>query len=75
MKFSENNFFDFGTPCFIFDEAEFGRGIDGFRGALEEKFGKVTVGYSVKTNSLPYALRMAGDLSHATEVSGMFKRL
>ena len=68
MKFSENNFFDFGTPCFIFDEAEFRRGIDGFRGALEEKFGEVTVGYSVKTNSLPYALRMAGDLGCMAEV-------
>ena len=59
---------DMSTPCFVFDEVEFRRGIDGFRGALEEKFGEVTVGYSVKTNSLPYALRMAGDLGCMAEV-------
>lgn len=47
------------TPCFIFDEAEFKRGIDGFREALEQKFRSVAIGYSVKTNSLPYALMQA----------------
>ena len=49
----------FHTPCFIFDEEEFKRGVDGFSEALAEHFGRVTMGYSVKTNSLPYALRMA----------------
>lgn len=47
------------TPCFIFDEAEFKRGISGFHGALTEKFNNVSIGYSVKTCSLPYALRVA----------------
>lgn len=47
------------SPCFIFDEAEFKRGICGFRDALQKRFHKVDIGYSVKTNSLPYALRMA----------------
>lgn len=47
------------TPCYIFDEAEFSRGVDGFRKALEKRFDKSTVGYSVKTNSLPYALKQA----------------
>ncbi len=47
------------TPCFIFDEAEFKRGICGFRDVLQKRFHKVDIGYSVKTNSLPYALRMA----------------
>lgn len=47
------------SPCFIFDEAEFKRGICGFRDSLKKRFQQVDIGYSVKTNSLPYALRMA----------------
>lgn len=47
------------TPCFIFDEAEFKRGIDGFRDALKACFDCVDIGYSVKTNSLPYTIRQA----------------
>ena len=56
------------TPCFIFDEEEFKRGIDEFRGALESRFTRVGIGYSVKTNSLPYAMRMAGRLGCMAEV-------
>lgn len=52
--------FQFFTPCFILDEVEFKRGVNGFRTALEERFEEVALGYSVKTNSLPYALRLAG---------------
>lgn len=47
------------TPCFIFDEVEFRRGVDGFREALERKFSQSVIGYSVKTNFLPYALVQA----------------
>lgn len=54
MKYCE-----LSTPCFIFDEAEFERGVKGFREALAGRFCDVAVGYSVKTNSLPYALRQA----------------
>lgn len=56
------------TPCFIFDEAEFRRGIDGFGDALRARFGYVEIGYSVKTNSLPYAMRMAAKLGCMAEV-------
>lgn len=56
------------TPCFIFDEAEFGRCIGGFRRALERKFDRVEIGYSVKTNSLPYALMQARMLGCRAEV-------
>lgn len=56
------------TPCFIFDVAEFERGITGFREALEEKFSDVEIGYSVKTNSLPYALRKARQFGCMAEV-------
>lgn len=56
------------TPCFIFDEAEFERGVTGFRQALEKHFRRVAVGYSVKTNSLPYTMRMAHRLGCMAEV-------
>lgn len=56
------------TPCFIFDEVEFKRGIEAFRNALREKFDYVDLGYSVKTNSLPYALQMAGKFDCMAEV-------
>ena len=56
------------TPCFIFDEVEFERGVVEFNDALSKKFGRVAIGYSVKTNSLPYALRMAGQLGCMAEV-------
>jgi len=47
------------TPCFIFVEAEFERGVIGFHDVLSQKFEKVSVGYSVKTNTLSYALKQA----------------
>lgn len=59
---------DLQTPCFIFDEGEFGRGVNGFRDALLGRFERVGIGYSVKTNSLPYALQMAGRLGCMAEV-------
>lgn len=50
---------DLITPCFVFDETEFNRGIVEFKGALNSRFNKSIIGYSVKTNSLPYALMLA----------------
>lgn len=50
---------EFQTPCFILDEKELGRSILGFQNALNNNFPKATLGYSVKTNSLPYSLREA----------------
>ena len=68
-----NNFevTDFQTPCFIFHEKEFERSVVGFRQALKEAMGNGIVGYSVKTNSLPYMLSMAKLLNcYAEVVSG-----
>lgn len=56
------------TPCFVFDEVEFRRGIDGFREALERKFARSEVGYSVKTNSLPHAMTLARKFGCKAEV-------
>ena len=44
------------TPCFILDHLELVRSIAGFRQALAMNFRHFIVGYSVKTNSLPYCL-------------------
>ncbi len=56
------------TPCFIFDETEFKRSITGFQGALNRNFRHSIIGYSVKTNSLPFALKLANELGCYTEV-------
>lgn len=56
------------TPCFIFDEKEFWRGVNEFGQALSKRFDKVAIGYSVKTNSLPYALKKARELGCMAEV-------
>lgn len=54
-----NHYQELQTPCFIFDEQEFERGVCGFKEALRSFFDRVEIGYSVKTNSLPYALQQA----------------
>lgn len=56
------------TPCFIFDEVEFERGIVGFRYELSRKVANCSIGYSVKTNSLPYALNKARQFGCKAEV-------
>lgn len=53
------DFCNLQTPCFLFDESEFERGIEDFRDALKSRFNNADLGYSVKTNSLPYALSVA----------------
>lgn len=47
------------TPAFILNEMEVVKNINGFKSALNTRFPKNIVGYSVKTNSLPYVLRIA----------------
>lgn len=47
------------TPCFILNSKELTRSIRGFQQALNENFQQSIVGYSVKTNSLPYCLNIA----------------
>lgn len=54
-----NIYSDLETPCFIFDEGEFIRGVVSFQNALLTRLTRFNIGYSVKTNSLPYALQLA----------------
>lgn len=56
------------TPCFIFNDNEFERSIRGFQQALANHFRHSAIGYSVKTNSLPHALRRARELGCMAEV-------
>lgn len=60
--------FNFQTPCFIFDEVEFERGVIGFKEALTRRFEQVSIGYSVKTNSLPFLLIQAHKYGCKAEV-------
>ena len=56
------------TPCYIFYHEEFERSVNGFRNAMESKFQRFTIGYSFKTNSLPYAIKTAKSLGCLAEV-------
>ena len=56
------------TPCFIFDQEELTRSISGFRTALQSHFNQSVVGYSVKTNSVPYCMSIARDNGCYAEV-------
>lgn len=56
------------TPCYILDKYEFERSINGFKEALVQNFNKSIIGYSVKTNSLPYCLSRALEYGCYAEV-------
>lgn len=56
------------TPCFILYEGEMKDSITGFKHALSSHFEKSVVGYSVKTNSLPYCLKIAKEQGCYAEV-------
>ncbi len=56
------------TPCFIFDENDLKYCINSFKTSLNTKFEKNIIGYSVKTNSLPYCLKIAKECGCYAEV-------
>ena len=56
------------TPCFVLDGDELRRSVEGFQIALSSKFKKSIVGYSVKTNSVPYCMNNAKQLGCYAEV-------
>ena len=56
------------TPCFIFDPMELERSVMGFQKALEKNFKDSIVGYSVKTNSVPKCMKLAGGMGAYAEV-------
>ncbi len=56
------------TPCFVLDEEELRRSVIGFQTALRSHFNDIVVGYSVKTNSVPYCVHKALELGAYAEV-------
>lgn len=59
---------DLITPCFILNTEELVRSIHGYQNALNNCFEKSIIGYSVKTNSIPYCLNLAGKEGAYAEV-------
>lgn len=56
------------TPCFVIDKADMEDSIRSFRRAMRLRFDKVVIGYSVKTNPLPFVLTLARDNGCYAEV-------
>ena len=63
-----NNIAELETHCFILDNKKFERSINGFKLALNKYCFSNIIGYSVKTNSLPYCLCLARQLGCYAEV-------
>lgn len=59
---------DLVTPCFILDTEELSRSVRGYQDALESHFERFVIGYSVKTNSTPYCMKLAGEEGAYAEV-------
>ena len=56
------------TPCFILDKQELVNSIIGYQQALSNCFEHYRIGYSVKTNSLPYCLSIVKEYGCFAEV-------
>ena len=56
------------TPCFLVDEKELKANILDFQDALKNNFDKYIIGYSYKTNSLPYIINKVKELGCYAEV-------
>lgn len=56
------------TPCFVIDEEDLSKSLDRFAAALKEQFPMCIPSLSVKTNSLPYLLRVAREHGYYAEV-------
>lgn len=56
------------TPCFILDSLELEKSVLGFKNALDKNFKDSVIGYSVKTNSVPKCMKLAGEMGAFAEV-------
>lgn len=59
---------DLQTPCFILDEEELAKSVKGYQDALKSNFERSIVSYSVKTNSVPACMKLAGEMGAYAEV-------
>ena len=60
--------YNVNTPCFILNEQDIVQNIYEFKTALNTYFAKNIIAYSVKTNSLPYILKIVKDNGCYAEV-------
>lgn len=56
------------TPCFILDKEELEKSVKGYQDALKSNFKRSILSYSVKTNSLPACMKLAGEMGAYAEV-------
>lgn len=59
---------DIEVPCFIIDENELRQNISGMHKALKKYWNNYIIGYSCKTNSLPWVLKFVKDSGCYAEV-------
>lgn len=59
---------DLQTPCFILDGEELAKSVKGYQDALKTNFARSIVSYSVKTNSVPACMKLAGEMGAYAEV-------
>lgn len=59
---------NFKTPCFVIDEHALEENVKLFQKALNENFKKSLIGYSYKTNSLPYIIKKMKEMGCYAEV-------
>lgn len=57
-----------GSPYYIFDRENFIRNFKDIRAAFTQHYPRVTIGYSYKTNYIPYLCRLVKDLGGYAEV-------
>jgi diaminopimelate decarboxylase len=57
-----------GSPFYIFDKDAFMRNFREIRAAFTQRYPHVTIGYSYKTNYIPYLCRLVQDLGGYAEV-------
>lgn len=70
MVITKNDVQHLKTPCFVLDEGELTKCMNDFQKALDTRFDDSIIGYSVKTNALPYCLKVANENGcHAEVVS------
>lgn len=61
------------TPCFIVDEVELKKNIDNMHKALQKTWGNYIIGYSYKTNSLPWIINFLKKNNTYAEVVSDFE--
>lgn len=64
----KKEYLDLETPCYILDESKLNKNYEDLAGAFSKKWNNIIIGYSFKTNSLPYVLTYLRDKGAYAEV-------